>query len=276
MEKLEFNQKELIEALERSGYLLESEISELLNKSGFITENNQVIVDRHTGKSREIDLTAEFFSFRERSSKTKCVSKVRFVFEIKNNSAPVVLLTKFEHSPNLDDWLGLKRWETIPKGLGSAYYEGYWDKLIQTKRGSIFTQYCSFQRKKATEQIMALHPDNLYEGLSKITQFCEEQIDRKDSAEPENGYWRDFLYAPVLLLSDELYELHSLRVNKHKLKKVHHSMLVFNYHFKNEASMAYVHVVTKQGFKKFIESMLKIEEEVETMMIELRNKKNRT
>jgi hypothetical protein len=38
MEKLEFNQKELIEALERSGYLLESEISEILNKSGFITE----------------------------------------------------------------------------------------------------------------------------------------------------------------------------------------------------------------------------------------------
>jgi hypothetical protein len=276
MEKIEFNQKELIEALERSGYLLESEISEVLNKSGFITENNQVIVDPHTGKSREIDLTAEFFNFRDRTRLTKCVSKVRFVFEIKNNAAPLVLLTKFENSPNLEDWLGLKRWETIPKGLNSVYYTGYWDKLILTKRGSIFTQYSSFQRKKANEQLMALHPDNLHEGLSKITQFCEEAIDRKVSVEPEDGYWRDFLYIPVLLLADDLYELHSSGINKYKLKKVQTSMLVYNYHFKNEASMAYVYVVTKKGFKKFIELILKIEEEVETEMIDLRNKKNGT
>jgi hypothetical protein len=276
MEKLEFTQKELIEALERSGYLLESEISEVLNKSGFITENNQVIIDRHTGKSREIDLTAEFVNFRDRTIETKCISKVRFVFEIKNNAAPVVLLTKFENPPNLEDWLGLKRWETIPKRLEIKYYPGYWEKLVQAKRGSIFTQYCSFQRKKSNEQLMALHPDNLFEGLSKITQFCEEAISREKLAEPENGYWRDFLYVPVVLLADDLYELHTSGVNKHKLKKVQISMLVYNYHFKNKASMAYIYVVTKRGFKKFIESLLKIEEEVETEMINLRNEKNGT
>jgi len=43
MERLEFNEKELLDALERSGYLLESEISKLLNEFGFITENNQVL-----------------------------------------------------------------------------------------------------------------------------------------------------------------------------------------------------------------------------------------
>ena len=272
MEKLEFNEKELLEALERSGYLLESEISEMLNKSGFITENNQVIIDPFTGKSREIDLTAEFFSLRDRTSETKCISKVRFVFEIKNNIAPIVLLTKFEHSPNLEDWLGLKRWETIPKGLKNIYYTGYWDKLVQSKRGSIFTQYCSFQRKKANEELMALHPDNIYSGLSKITQFCEEVIDREESVEPENGYWRDFIYIPVLLLADDLYELHSSINNEHKLKKVDSSVLVYNYHYKNVASMAYVYVVTKEGFSNFIESTLKIEEEIETEMVELRIK----
>ncbi|HXI00543.1 MAG TPA: hypothetical protein VNI52_09750 [Sphingobacteriaceae bacterium] len=272
MEKLDCSEKELLEALERSGYLLESEISDILNKSGFITENNQVIIDAFTGKSREIDLTAEFFNFRHRTSKTKCVSKVRFVFEIKNNIAPIVLLTKFEHSPNLEDWLGLKRWGTIPTGLKNIYYTGYWDKLVQDKRGSIFTQYCSFQRKKANEDLMALHPDNIYSGLSKITQFCEEAIDREETEEPENGYWRDFIYIPVLLIADDLYELHTTGDNRHNLKNVDLSMLVYNYHYKKTASMAYVFVVTKKGFPDFIETMLKIEEEIETEMTDLRLK----
>ena len=204
MKKMNFDEKELMQAIERSGYLLESEISKILSKSGFIIENSQVIIDPFTGKSREIDLTAEYFNYRERTSKVKCVSKVRFVFEIKNNSAPIVLLTEFEHSPNLEDWLGLKRWETIPKGLDNHYYEGYWEKLVQEKRGSIFTQYCSFQRKKANDELMALHLDNIHSGLSKITQYYEEAIDREERVEGENGYYRDFIYLPVLLISDDL------------------------------------------------------------------------
>src|SRR5690606_230723 len=271
MQKLEFNEKEFIESLERSGYLLESEISEYLNKSGFITENNQVIIDPFTGKSREIDLTAEYFNFRERVSETKCVAKVRFVFEIKNNSAPIVLLTKFEHSPNLEAWLGLKRWITIPEELKNLHYDGYWNKLIWSKDNSIFSQYCSFQKKKANEELMALHPENIHAGLSKITQYCEEAIDRAGYIEVENEYWRDFIYIPVLLINDDLYELHN-NGKEYNLDKVESSMLVYNYHYKNNFSMTYVYVVTKDGFSNFLDSTLKIEEEIETEMIELRKK----
>ena len=271
MEKLDFNEKEILESLERSGYLLETETSELLNKLGFITENNQVIIDPFTGKSREIDLTAEYFSFRDRASQTKCVAKVRFIFEIKNNSAPIVLLTKFEHSPNLEDWTGLKRWLTVPKELKNVYYEVYWEKLIQTKRGSIFTQYCSFQKKKANEELMALHPENIHTGLSKITQYSEESIDREEFEESENGYWRDFIYLPILLLNDDLYELHNSG-EEYNLHKVESSMLVYNYHYKNNSSMAYVYVVTKAGLSNLLDYLLKIEEEIESEMIELRKK----
>lgn len=274
MDKLDFNEKELLEALERSGYLLESEISVILNKSGFITENSQVIVDHFTGKSKEIDLTAEYFGTREIVHKTKCFSKAQFVFEIKNNIAPIVLLTKFEHSPNIESWLGLKCWETIPTELNNIYYMGYWDKLVFNRKGSIFTQYCSFQRTKANDEIMALHPDNIYSGFSKITQFCEEAIDREELEEQENGYWRNFIYIPVLLLADDLYELHNSDGNEHILKKVDSSMLVYNYHYKKIASMAYIHIVTKAGFSNFMETMLKIEEEVESEMIDLRMKKD--
>lgn len=274
MEPIEFNENELLSALERSGYLLESEISQILNEIGFVQENNQVIIDPYTGKSREIDLIADSFSFRSSGMQNKCLSKIHFVFEIKNNISPVVLLTKFEFSPNIDTWYALKRLETVPEGLSNLDMldNGYYEKLIRNKKGSIFTQYCSFQKKKSNEELMALHPDNIHSGLSKITQYCEEAIIGREEKEPENGYWRDFIYIPVLLLSDNLYEL-SNDDNQYRLNKVDSSILTYNYHFKNNASMAYVFVVTKEGFLNFINTMLLHEESIEEEMIRIRTNK---
>jgi len=41
----DFDEKEIIAALERSGYLLESEISKKLSDAGFFIETNQAIKD---------------------------------------------------------------------------------------------------------------------------------------------------------------------------------------------------------------------------------------
>ncbi len=60
MEELKPDNDEMIDAIKRSGYLLESLISKYLSQSGFFVESNQVIVDPYTGKSREIDLVAEY------------------------------------------------------------------------------------------------------------------------------------------------------------------------------------------------------------------------
>jgi hypothetical protein len=56
MEKIEFSENEIIDALQRSGYLFESEISQYLSQSGFFVESNQVILDPITRKNRELDL----------------------------------------------------------------------------------------------------------------------------------------------------------------------------------------------------------------------------
>ena len=118
---------------------------------------------------------------------------------------------------------------------------------------------------------MALHPENIHTGLSKITQFCEESIDKEEFEESENGYWRDFIYIPILLINDDLYELHN-NGTEYGLHKVESSMLVYNYHYKNKSEMAYVYVVTKSGLSNLLEYLLEIEEKIETEMIELRMK----
>ncbi len=207
-------------------------------------------------------------------SEHKCVSKIKFVFEIKNNSAPIVLLTEFEHSPNIDDWTGLKQRQTFPEEMKERYFDGFEEALIGKNRRKIFTQYCSFQRKKQNSELMALHPDNIHIGLGKISQYCEERIETwgRESIDKKNGYFRDFLHLPVLLVSEDLYELRFDENGEIDLKSVEKSMLVHNYHYKNEPDMAYIFVVTKKGFPEFIDEMINLEKSIESDMIEFRKK----
>ena len=68
-----------------------------------------------------------------------------------------------------------------------------------------------------------------------------------------------------------MYEL-NIGENKPKLKKVKSSIIVYNYHYKDNPRMAYIFVITMRGFPDFMDSILKIEEEVESEMIKIRNK----
>ena len=266
----------MIEALNRSGYLLESEISSFLANQGFFVETNQVIEDPITGKSREIDLIAEYYNYNQERSNSKCASKINFVFEIKNNLFPIVLLTQFSFTPTIEDWTGLKEALTLPDNIDYDTFESYYENLIHKAETSIYTQYCSFHKKKENDELMALHPDAIYSGLMKITYYCEKivEVHDRDLIYENNGdenikddYFRHFLYLPVLLINDNLFELRN-----DKLEETDFSILVHNYHYKSDPKMAYVFVLTKKGFSSFLNSMLKLEDEVEQKMIIARNK----
>lgn len=121
---------------------------------------------------------------------------------------------------------------------------------------------------------MALHPEVIYSGLMKITYFCEKMIEIMDrdliyennkEDKIRDDYFRHFLYLPVLLINDDLFEL-----KNGLLEETDFSILVHNYHYKNEPKMAYVFVLTQKGVSSFLNSMLKLEDEVEQKMINAR------
>lgn len=89
---------ELLRCLERSGYLLESRIVRELDARGFFVEPNQVLQDPRTGKSREIDFVAEYYSYVP-EHRNICV-KTHFIGEVVKNRLPIVLLTSRPSSPN--------------------------------------------------------------------------------------------------------------------------------------------------------------------------------
>ena len=265
---IKVSEKEMLEALNRSGYLLEAEISRTLAEAGFFIETNQVIEDPITGKSREIDLTAEYYYYDKERSSYKVAARVYYIFEIKNNLFPIVLLSRFEFSPNIEAWLGLKEAMTLPKELRYDAYESFYEVLIQ-KRTAIYTQYCSFQKKKENDKLMALHPDIIHSGLAKITQYCEEMVKMYDKDllykdSDKDDYFRHFLFLPILLINDDLYELRN-----ENLEKVNSSILIYNYYYDKDPKMAYIFVVTKKGFPAFMNSMREMEDKVERRMIEI-------
>ena len=119
---------------------------------------------------------------------------------------------------------------------------------------------------------MAFHPDNVHEGLSKIVQYCEKMVkvydkdllySNSEENDRKDDYFRHFLFMPILLINDDLYEFVD-----NKLIKVQSSLLVHNYHFEKEPKMAYVFVVTKKGLPPFLKKIRNLEDEIELKMIE--------
>ncbi|UPT69344.1 MAG: hypothetical protein M0D53_08900 [Flavobacterium sp. JAD_PAG50586_2] len=268
MEKINFDEKEIIEALERSGYLFESEISKLLIEQKYFVETNKVIKDSYTGKSREIDLVAEFFDHDPKSRKNKCFNRVKFVVEMKNISAPLVLLTEFQNSEYAQDWEAIKEIMTMQRDE-EFFSNIYWHRFTLENKFSIFTQYCSFQRKNRNDQLMALHPDNIYSGLSKICQYCEEELSRINNLPnyDDDEYLRNYLFLPVLLISDDLYELKHSEDNSPSLSKSECSLLLYNYHYEDRPKMAYIFVVTKAGLQNLLDFVKTVKLEVLEDMI---------
>lgn len=271
MEKIVFNEREILESLERSGYLFESEISKFLIEKNYYVETNKVIKDNFTGKSREIDLIAELFDHNPEHRNKKCFNRVQFIFEIKNTSAPLVLLTEFQNSEYAQDWEAVK--EIMKMKDGEDFFSNlYWQKIALEKRYSIFTQYCSFQKKNRNDELMALHPDNIYTGLSKICQYCEEELNRLNIHQVADDYLRNYIFVPILLISEDLYELNFLDNKKPGLTKSECSLLLYNYHYGDSPKMAYVFVVTKSGLPDLLKSIKKIKYEIIEDMMRQKNK----
>ncbi len=261
---------EIVESLSRSGYLFESEIISKLSKLNYFVESNIPMLDPSTLKTREIDLTAEY-SHPERNGNYEIVmAHTKFVFEIKNNdNFPLVLLTKYEHSPNVDIWDALKVSLSLPLDLENYFFDNFFDALVDLDSPELYTQYCSFMRKKDKEknELMAYHPEILYSGLLKLGQYCEQK----------NGYrisdwFRSHLHLPVVLLNDDLYEFEIDSTGKNNLRKVDCSKLLFSYHFEDRPRQAIIYIVTKAGLDDFLIKIRDAEELVKKNMLDARER----
>jgi hypothetical protein len=245
--------REILECLQRSGYVLESRIVRALADAGYFVEPNQAIADPRTGKSREIDLVAEWDEF-DRSRPGISVRTI-FAVEAINNPLPIVLMTRRPWSPSLLLEAFVK-FGTTPAAmpflddldLGAA--RGLEDEVL-------YSQYCGITRKRGggedqgfgkQRQLMASHPDDMHSSLLKLSEFAETEVSHFRARDwPEgDSYWRLWCWEAVLVVGGDLLAFELDDADSPSIDELDSGHLIFNFHTNDEPRSILVHVVRER------------------------------
>lgn len=170
--------KQMKDAIQRSGYLLEQRIEAILTKEGYFAETNPVFPDPDTGKSREIDISA--------LSATQIYKKgFNFIFptilcECENNAQPIVFFAKespisFMHHEQVKiSGVPVKFWKD-DSYISLSEFTGM-EKFHHYGKGLVATQYCNFQPKKDKSSWTALHNEKQHDTFNSLLKALDYEI----------------------------------------------------------------------------------------------------
>lgn len=248
--------------LERSGYLLESKIVRELTEQGYFVEPNQVILDKKTGKSREIDIIAEHYSY-DAGHRGTCV-KTYFVAEVVNNRYPIVLLTPRPFTPNSnqESYVKFHYSKDYPSGLN------IFDDRCPSSN-VIFSQYCGISTKKGeARDLMANHPDDMYSSLQKLSEYVEDELELSEEWVPD-WLWRIFFWHPMLIAGGQLFTAIPADEGDVEIQEVDSAFLEFNWHRGAERQTTLIEIVTVKALYDRLASIVQYDRDLESRLHEL-------
>ena len=207
--------QDMIEAISRSGYLIEQRVEEVLVGKGYAVETNVAYLDNDSRKNREVDLTAI-------NGKAIIHGENHFIFpylviECENNHQPIV----FFRSKPRPAILSLEAIKV--SGLPISIYDGKHAEpipvttILEADRyhhyctGSYCTQYCSFTGGKDKRPWMASHLDEQHDTFVSLIKSLEYFVSDHYAGYslPMPGKKEHLnlqFYYPLVILQDELYE----------------------------------------------------------------------
>jgi hypothetical protein len=264
---------ELLECLERSGYLLESRIVRELDSRGYFVEPSQVLKDPRTGKSREIDLVAEHFNYVPDHSGL-CV-KTHFVVEVVNNRFPVVLLTPRPSSPNSDSDSYVK-FGCTPEPV-PFYKELRIYAERSPPRGTLFAQYCALTTKKGEpREFMASHSEDLYGSLQKLAEYVEQELQAFQdwTTETESNVWRVFFWHPILVVGGQLFSVAVDDSANATIREIKSAFLEFNWHQGQDRKTTVIEVIQLSALYDRMADIVSWDDALEAKLHDLRSSPN--
>jgi len=247
---------------------MESRLVRALVEEGYFVEPNQSIRDPRTGKSREIDLLAEYYKWNP--AHDRIAVKTTFVLEALNNKYPFVLLTERPSTPNAD-------FESYIKFINTPEPSPFLDSLdlYEEKKAdwnNLYSQYCALTRKSNKPELMASHPDDVYASLLKLAEYVEDEIARWSSFEEQEPYWRLFFWQPMLVVGGQLV---AVAIDKHGITQIKDSdfgRLEFNWHAAEESRTTVIEVVTEKCLLNRLANIRAKDEELATKLHQLKVK----
>lgn len=257
--------EEMKDALQRSGYLIESRVEALLREKKFYVSANSTYPDPITGKTREFDI----FASKTKSAGPREYEEVtsHLIFECVNNPQPLVF---FKKKPNLvypfiyDNKLsGLpikiyrdkeKDWMPIRLYINMLEYHHYY-------KGDISTQYCSFAYKKDFKKWIACHEEEHFDVLRKLPIITEYYIEKdyKDwNIKPECPVIIH-LYYPVVIVQGNLMYAEEID-GRLKIEETNSVTYCMSTIINNEENMYTIDVINEKHLESFLNT---IEQELE-------------
>lgn len=271
MDEVKITTGEIITALSRSGYLIESRLINILSDLEYELYPNETYPDPVTNKSREIDI----YSISYRTTKNLFLNRSLLIdiqhsltVECINNPQPAVFFkrtekkkftifgkfkfNKIEQETN-EDVNGVDyNFNTFTVGSKKFHYN-------QIDRCS---QYCSFSLKKNStpknKEWMASHPDALHDTFNKLYDFIIHRQQKTD--EWLKNVFREYevylnMKYPVIVFQGDLYEAHEEKGDI-KLTKTNHVIFEYN-RYDNYSSSLLIDIVTEKYFPTYLELLRK-------------------
>jgi hypothetical protein len=266
MENTKISRNEIKEALSQSGYLIEQRVTDKLRKNFFV-ETNHIYLDPFTSKSREIDIKAiSYYSKTDDSH----LDRVRWSLycECENNSQPVVFFPFKRYLPSASRWyimcygIPMKIWIDDDKYINLKEYLPF-NKFHHYCKGTISTQYCSFDRRKDKGKWIATHLEEQHDTLNSLVYAVEGEVNdfyNKLWRPPKYGekepIYFEFIY-PLIVLGGDLLEAH-LGKRGLVVKPTKHIKCLKTVHFSGKEVFCVVDVITEDYLSEYV-SMVEYE-----------------
>jgi hypothetical protein len=257
--------EEAIESLERSGYLIENRIEDILINQAYIVDSNTYFPDPDTQKPREIDIIA--YKYQILSDQMGMIVTCLLI-ECVNNPQPFALIPKEQHP--LDKYSKTIHGVGIPSNIyqfikknGKSHAVGTnLFKLKQIQENHHYnnlrtaTQFCSFIRKKnERKEWMATHEDSHYNDIKKICDATKYHIDQRLdylSELPIPKIVNLSIFYPVLVLQGQLYDVKT-KSDPITIEESPHLQLSRHSIINGEENIYTIDITTEDNFPQFLE-----------------------
>ena len=270
---------EMLDALARSGYLLESRIERVLRSIGYDVTPNWTYPDPDTGKSRELDAVGHTDRWMDRggdpSNHVFHWLQYELFIECVNNPQPVVFFTRDEPDPHLNAWsirytgqpleITTKPGESqrVPNLLKLEEFHHYCGRKYAT-------QYCSFVQKKNSSDWMAFHEDDHHLTFKKLIDAIFYRYDQEDD-DDEDEPTRDavdltFLY-PIVVLEGDLLQVNPW-ARKLSPRKADHVRFSQSAIYDGQQYPFSIDIVTERSFRRFMRLLEREFEEIYRRMFD--------
>lgn len=242
---------EMIEAIGRSGYLIETRISDELLKAGYVTNMNYSLPDKKSATPRELDIVA----WKNLPSYQEDEVTLNLCIECGNNPQPLVIFhRKDSNNPILeisDDVKITGLEHSFSDDVSQFNSFGGKVRWNHSSLGITGSQYCSFNQKKNGGSWMTYHEDShfsLFDKLLDTEKYYREGL--QQSPFEENSLTVGF-FSYICVLGGDLFKC-EVADSQHQISEIDHGRIVFSREHTLGLDIVAVQVVKERSFLKVI------------------------